>query len=88
MSRLRAIPWVFAWTQNRLMLTTWLGIGEALQDALDGGREDLLRAMARDWPFFGSTFDLVEMVLVMSDRAVAERYAAASRTPAISCCVK
>lgn len=71
---LRAIPWVFAWTQTRLLLTAWLGIGEALQDALDAGEAPLLREMEQEWPFFATTLDLVEMVLAKGDPNVAARY--------------
>lgn len=71
---LRAIPWVFAWTQTRLLLTAWLGIGEALQAALDAGEAPLLREMENEWPFFASTLDLVEMVLAKGDPNVAARY--------------
>lgn len=48
---LRAIPWIFAWTQNRLMLPAWLGAGAALQQAMLAGHQDQLEAMCRDWPF-------------------------------------
>ncbi|MBN2798270.1 MAG: phosphoenolpyruvate carboxylase [Deltaproteobacteria bacterium] len=71
---LRAIPWVFAWTQNRLLLPAWLGVGEALGEALDAGQQETLRAMVRDWPFFRSTLALVEMVLAKADPEVAEYY--------------
>jgi phosphoenolpyruvate carboxylase len=71
---LRAIPWVFAWTQTRLLLTAWLGIGEALQHALDSGETPLLREMESEWPFFATTLDLVEMVLAKGDPNVAARY--------------
>ena len=74
---LRAIPWVFAWTQVRLMLPSWLGIGEAL----DGAQADpklaaTVAEMARAWPFFETTLDLVEMVLAKSIPEVHERYEA------------
>ncbi len=71
---LRAIPWVFAWTQVRLMLPAWLGVGEALQAALADGHGDALRALYRDWPFFRSTLGLVEMVLAKTERAIFNRY--------------
>jgi phosphoenolpyruvate carboxylase len=71
---LRAIPWQFAWTQTRLLLASWLGIDEALGDALARGEGDTLRAMYRDWPFFRSTLDLIEMVLAKADAHIAERY--------------
>lgn len=71
---LRAIPWVFAWTQTRLMLPAWLGVGEALRGAIDRGQADQLRDMELHWPFFSATLDLVEMVLVKGDPDVAQRY--------------
>jgi len=51
---LRAIPWIFAWTQTRLHLPSWLGVENALDEAIAEGALPELRAMARDWPFFGS----------------------------------
>jgi phosphoenolpyruvate carboxylase len=71
---LRAIPWVFAWTQTRLMLPAWLGIGEAIAEAVAGGAGDELREMYRDWPFFRSTMDLVEMVLAKASPDIAAYY--------------
>jgi phosphoenolpyruvate carboxylase len=69
---LRAIPWVFAWTQVRLMLPAWLGVSQALADAADGF--DGLRAMYRGWPFFQSTIDLIEMVLAKTSPAIQAQY--------------
>jgi phosphoenolpyruvate carboxylase len=71
---LRAIPWVFAWTQTRLLLPSWLGTGEALTAALDAGQLDVLREMYEDWPFFRSTLDLIAMVLAESDARIAAEY--------------
>ncbi len=71
---LRAIPWNFAWTQNRLMLPSWLGVGEVLQDAIANGNREGLREMYRDWPFFRSTIDLIEMALAKADVQIAARY--------------
>ncbi|MFT5587076.1 MAG: phosphoenolpyruvate carboxylase [Cognaticolwellia sp.] len=76
---LRAIPWVFAWTQVRLMLPAWLGIGEALHaeladPLLRAERLESLQQMAVDWPFFQTTFEMVEMVLAKADPGVAELY--------------
>ncbi|MCK5922036.1 MAG: phosphoenolpyruvate carboxylase, partial [Methylococcales bacterium] len=71
---LRAIPWIFAWTQTRLMLPAWLGIGAALQQALDENKEAQLRDMQANWPFFESTIDLIEMVLAKADPEVAYLY--------------
>jgi phosphoenolpyruvate carboxylase len=71
---LRAIPWVFAWTQTRLLLPTWLGTGEALAEAFAGGGRDVLRELYRDWPFFRSTIDLIAMVLAKADARIAGEY--------------
>jgi phosphoenolpyruvate carboxylase len=71
---LRAIPWVFAWTQTRLLLPSWLGVGEALGAAIERGELDELRRMYRDWPFFRSTLDLIEMVLAKADARIAAHY--------------
>ncbi|MEG3192527.1 phosphoenolpyruvate carboxylase [Lysobacter sp. D1-1-M9] len=71
---LRAIPWVFAWSQNRCGLTAWYGVGTALERALQTHGRDHLAEMARDWPFFGTLIDDVEMALASSDPAIFERY--------------
>jgi phosphoenolpyruvate carboxylase len=71
---LRAIPWVFAWTQTRLLLPSWLGTGEALTLALERGEHDILREMYERWPFFRSTLDLIAMVLAESDARIAAEY--------------
>jgi phosphoenolpyruvate carboxylase len=60
---LRAIPWIFAWTQTRLLLPAWFGVGEALEMAVKEGLGEELKQMYAEWPFFQSTVDLVEMVL-------------------------
>ncbi len=69
---LRAIPWVFSWSQARVMLPGWYGVGQAL-----AGFEDraLLRDMAREWPFLRNALDNLEMVLAKSDIAIAAEYA-------------
>ncbi|WP_310055156.1 phosphoenolpyruvate carboxylase [Agrilutibacter niabensis] len=71
---LRAIPWVFAWAQNRSGLTAWYGVGTALQRALQRHGVETLAEMARDWPFFNTLVDDVEMVLAKSDPGIFERY--------------
>jgi phosphoenolpyruvate carboxylase len=70
---LRAIPWQFAWTQTRLLLASWLGVDVAIGDALarDG---EAVRKMYRDWPFFRSALDLIEMVLAKADGRIAAQY--------------
>jgi phosphoenolpyruvate carboxylase len=71
---LRAIPWVFAWTQTRLLLPSWLGADEALTEALTRGERELLRGMYASWPFFQSTIELIETVLAETDAEIAEVY--------------
>jgi phosphoenolpyruvate carboxylase len=71
---LRAIPWVFAWTQMRLMLPVWLGTGKALADALAQGDEQVLKDMAEHWTFFRMLLDMLEMVLAKAEGKVAEYY--------------
>jgi phosphoenolpyruvate carboxylase len=68
---LRAIPWVFSWSQARVMLPGWYGVGTALAGCEDVG---LLREMLNAWPFFRTTLDNMAMVLAKSDLAIAERY--------------
>lgn len=71
---LRAIPWVFAWTQTRLLLPSWLGVGEALDRAMARGELEAIRTMYHEWPFFRSTLDLIEMVLAKADARIAAEY--------------
>lgn len=71
---LRAIPWIFAWTQNRLMLPAWLGAGTALQEAIKAGLRDQLEEMCRDWPFFSTRLGMLEMVFSKADLWLAEYY--------------
>jgi phosphoenolpyruvate carboxylase len=71
---LRAIPWNFAWTQTRLNLPTWLGVGEAVGEVLASDEGDKLRDMYRDFESFRTTVDLVEMVLAKSEPSIARHY--------------
>lgn len=71
---LRAIPWVFAWTQVRLMLPAWLGTDAALRDALQQGEQRTLAEML-DWPFYRMQSDMLEMVLAKADVTLARYYA-------------
>jgi phosphoenolpyruvate carboxylase len=71
---LRAIPWVFAWTQCRSIITGWYGLGAALETAAAAHGEETLRDMARDWPFFANALDDVEMVLAKCDLDIAEAF--------------
>jgi phosphoenolpyruvate carboxylase len=71
---LRAIPWVFAWTQTRLLLPSWLGADDALNDAIARGERALLQQMYREWPFFRSTIDLIATVLAQAEPKIAAEY--------------
>lgn len=70
---LRAIPWVFAWTQVRLNLPSWLGGQEALKYALENA-PDTLQEMVQEWPFFSSFLDLLEMVVGKADGPICAHY--------------
>jgi phosphoenolpyruvate carboxylase len=74
LSSLRAIPWIFAWTQTRLLLPAWLGIETAFQEAVDQDGLAELRDMAANWPFFQSTLSLLELALAKADEGIAARY--------------
>ncbi len=71
---LRAIPWIFAWTQIRLMLPAWLGSDEALANALGGDKVDTLNEMFEEWPFFRTHIDMLEMVIAKGDGRIARYY--------------
>ena len=75
---LRAIPWVFSWTQSRHLLPGWYGLGTALQTRLgaDGASLERLRQMYTRWPFFRDLIDNAQMTLKKADMAIAGRYAA------------
>ncbi len=71
---LRAIPWIFAWTQIRMMLPAWLGSAEALADALKQGHGPLLGEMQGEWPFFSTYLEMLEMVLAKTEPEIARYY--------------
>ncbi|RRT75280.1 hypothetical protein B296_00028278 [Ensete ventricosum] len=73
---LRAIPWIFAWTQTRFHLPVWLGFGAAFKHVMDKDIRNLqtLREMYKEWPFFRVTIDLVEMVFAKGDPGIAALY--------------
>ncbi len=75
---LRAIPWVFAWTQSRHLLSAWYGLGFALRrmTAVNPDGLELLREMYRRWPFFASLLDNAQQSLAKADMYIAGRYAA------------
>ncbi|HSO21716.1 MAG TPA: phosphoenolpyruvate carboxylase, partial [Chondromyces sp.] len=72
---LRAIPWVFSWTQNRHLLPGWYGIGRGLEAALETHGQEVMCEMAHHWPFFTNLLADVEMALAKADMGIAERYA-------------
>ena len=76
LSSLRAIPWVFGWTQSRFLLPSWFGVGAALQEELDqdGGQLELLRLLYQRWPFFRMLISKVEMTLAKVDLELAHHY--------------
>ncbi|NOT63190.1 MAG: phosphoenolpyruvate carboxylase, partial [Acidobacteria bacterium] len=75
---LRAIPWVFGWTQSRHLLPGWLAVGTALDRFIRQNKQEhlaLLREMYEQWPFFRSTISNIEMTLAKSDFQIARQYA-------------
>ncbi|MCP9778834.1 phosphoenolpyruvate carboxylase [Cyanobium sp. Tous-M-B4] len=76
LSSLRAIPWVFGWTQSRFLLPSWFGVGAALQEELDQdpGQLELLRLLYQRWPFFRMLISKVEMTLSKVDLDLAHHY--------------
>nr|GLL34672.1 phosphoenolpyruvate carboxylase-like [Ipomoea trifida] len=73
---LRAIPWIFAWTQTRFHLPVWLGFGAAFKHVIEKDIRNLqmLKDMYKEWPFFRVTLDLVEMVFAKGDPGIAALY--------------
>ncbi len=76
LSDLRAIPWVFAWTQARKITPGWFGVGTGLEDVIAGHGIDAVRKLASEWQFFAALLSDVEMVLAKVDLAIGARYAA------------
>jgi phosphoenolpyruvate carboxylase len=73
---LRAIPWVFAWSQTRMNLPGWFGLGSGLAAVADAEGPDVLRRAYRDWPLFGVLLENAEMSLAKTDRLIGARYLA------------
>ncbi|MBR9989861.1 MAG: phosphoenolpyruvate carboxylase, partial [Gemmatimonadetes bacterium] len=70
---LRAIPWVFAWTQTRYIVPGWYGVGCALTDALRAGREGMLRRLYSDWPFFTAVVNNAQREMARARLDIAEK---------------
>jgi phosphoenolpyruvate carboxylase len=75
---LRAIPWVFAWTQCRAIIPGWYGVGAALEHGAAKFGEEVLAEMARDWPFLSNALNDIEMVLAKCDLDIAAAFSALS----------
>lgn len=71
---LRAIPWIFAWSQNRLMLPAWLGAGTALTKLIEEGHREELEQMCKLWPFFSTRISMLEMVFAKADLQISAHY--------------
>ncbi|MEO0587948.1 MAG: phosphoenolpyruvate carboxylase, partial [Planctomycetota bacterium] len=99
LSGLRAIPYTFAWTQNRSLITGFFGMGHGLVAAAAGASAQgdvpdvqscdwsLCRAMYRDWPFFRAMIDNAELALAKADLPITKRYAELTDDPAVGECV-
>jgi phosphoenolpyruvate carboxylase len=84
LSSLRAIPWVFSWTQSRFLLPAWYGVGTALQEYVAQSPEQNLqhlRYLYREWPFFRMVVSKVEMTLAKVDMQIARHYVGELTSP-------
>ncbi|WP_410678654.1 phosphoenolpyruvate carboxylase [Avibacterium paragallinarum] len=71
---LRAIPWIFAWMQNRLMLPAWLGAGASIRLVIEQKKGHIIEEMCKQWPFFSTRIGMLEMVFSKTDSWLSEYY--------------
>jgi phosphoenolpyruvate carboxylase len=71
---LRAIPWIFAWAQTRMVLPSWLGVMKAVQTSLDEGQRPVIEDMLQNWPFFNSRLSMLDMVFNKADPRISLEY--------------
>ncbi|MEP1382478.1 MAG: phosphoenolpyruvate carboxylase [Paraglaciecola sp.] len=71
---LRAIPWIFAWAQTRMVLPSWLGTMKAVQTSLDEGKGDTIKDMLDNWPFFYSRLSMLDMVFAKAAPNISKEY--------------
>lgn len=83
LENMRAIPWIFSWTQPRVMLPAWLGVAEALEKVRREEGDGVLHAMYRGWPFFTAIIDMIEMSTALADPDVASYYSDMLVPPAL-----